>query len=200
MDGAGSCSVAHGAGLLPTELTGMWGWILLRSPHQGRGAPPAPAPTKQRPVRHRIAPSVPPRVAGAQVHCHMPPPPPHNAGAHHLRRPIPLHPVLPIAGASFGRCSRGRRRRSRRRPTRRGTCLPRTSSSTATGVVLRRPAGDRGARPNPLASGRGAPPPPLPPPVALFGMGGGLLYQRTRTKVRGLVVTWRMGLHRHSAP
>ena len=33
----------------PTELTGMWGWILLRSPHQGRGSPPAPAPTKQRP-------------------------------------------------------------------------------------------------------------------------------------------------------
>ena len=33
VDGAGSYSVAHGAGLLPTELTGMWGWILLRSPH-----------------------------------------------------------------------------------------------------------------------------------------------------------------------
>ena len=32
MDGAGSYSVAHRAGLLPTELTGMWGWILLRSP------------------------------------------------------------------------------------------------------------------------------------------------------------------------
>ena len=30
------------------------------------------------------------------------------------------------------------------------------------------------------------------------GMGGGLLYQRTRTK--GLVVTWRMGLHKHNAP
>ena len=51
MDGAGSYSVAHRAGLLPTELTGMWGWILLRSPHQGRGSPPAPAPTKQRPGR-----------------------------------------------------------------------------------------------------------------------------------------------------
>ena len=50
MDGAGSYSVAHRAGLLPTELTGMWGWILLRSPHKGRGSPPAPAPTKQRPV------------------------------------------------------------------------------------------------------------------------------------------------------
>ena len=48
-DGAGSYSVAHKAGLLPTELTGMWYWILLRSPHQGRGSPPAPAPTKQRP-------------------------------------------------------------------------------------------------------------------------------------------------------
>ena len=49
MDGAGSYSVAHRAGLLPTELTGMWGWILLRSPHQGRGSPPGPTPTKQRP-------------------------------------------------------------------------------------------------------------------------------------------------------
>ena len=44
VDGARSYSVAHRAGLLPTELTGMWGWILLRSPHQGRGSPPAPAP------------------------------------------------------------------------------------------------------------------------------------------------------------
>ena len=50
VDGAGSYSVAHRAGLLPTELTGMWGWILLRSPHQGRGSPPGHAPTKQRPV------------------------------------------------------------------------------------------------------------------------------------------------------
>ena len=49
VDGAGSYSVAHRAGLLPTELTGMWGWILLRSPHQGRGSAPAPAPIKQRP-------------------------------------------------------------------------------------------------------------------------------------------------------
>ena len=49
VDGAGSYSVAHGAGLLPTELTGMQGWILLRSPHQGRGSPPARASTKQRP-------------------------------------------------------------------------------------------------------------------------------------------------------
>ena len=49
MDGARSYSVAHRAGLLPTELTGMWGWILLRSPHQGRGSPPAPAPTELRP-------------------------------------------------------------------------------------------------------------------------------------------------------
>ena len=56
-DGAGSYSVAHKAGLLPTELTGMWGWILRRSPHRGRGSPPAPAPTKQRPARH---PPVPP--------------------------------------------------------------------------------------------------------------------------------------------
>ena len=66
MDGAGSYSVAHRAGLLPTELTGMWGWILLRSPHQGRRSPPAPAPTKQRPVRvpfpglHGPCPSLPP--------------------------------------------------------------------------------------------------------------------------------------------
>ena len=44
----GSYSVAHRAGLLPTELTGVWGWILLRSPHRGRGSAPAPAPTKQR--------------------------------------------------------------------------------------------------------------------------------------------------------
>ena len=38
MDGAGSYSVAHSAGLLPTELTGMWG--------QGRGSPPAPPPPR----------------------------------------------------------------------------------------------------------------------------------------------------------
>ena len=44
MDGAGSYSVAHRAGLLPTELTGMWGWILLRSPHRGRGVTPPPPP------------------------------------------------------------------------------------------------------------------------------------------------------------
>ena len=49
MDGAGSYSVAHRAGLLPTELTGMWGWILLRSPHPGKWPAPAPAPTKQTP-------------------------------------------------------------------------------------------------------------------------------------------------------
>ena len=48
VDGAGSYSVAHRAGLLPTQLTGMWGWILLRYPHQGRRSPPAPAPAKQR--------------------------------------------------------------------------------------------------------------------------------------------------------
>ena len=40
VDVAGSYSVARRAGLLPTELTGMWGWILLRSPHRGRGSPP----------------------------------------------------------------------------------------------------------------------------------------------------------------
>ena len=62
MDGAGPYSVAHGAGLLPTELTGTWGWILLRSPDQSRGSPPAPAPTKQRPA----------------------PPPPLPAGSHTL--------------------------------------------------------------------------------------------------------------------
>ena len=50
MDGTGSYSVSHRAGLLPTELTGMWGWILLRSPHLRKGSLPAPAPTKQRPV------------------------------------------------------------------------------------------------------------------------------------------------------
>ena len=46
MDGAGSYSVAHSAGLLPTELTGMWGWILLRSPHQGTGVTPSPRQSK----------------------------------------------------------------------------------------------------------------------------------------------------------
>ena len=50
VDGAGAYSVAHRAGLLPTELTGMWGWILLRSPHQRKGSLPAPAPTKESPV------------------------------------------------------------------------------------------------------------------------------------------------------
>ena len=44
MDGSGSYSVAHRAGLPPTELTGMWSWILLRSPHQGRGSPQPPPP------------------------------------------------------------------------------------------------------------------------------------------------------------
>ena len=44
VDGAGSHSVAHRAGLLPTELTGMWGWILLRSRHQSRGHPQPPPP------------------------------------------------------------------------------------------------------------------------------------------------------------
>ena len=44
MDDAGSYSVAHRAGLLPTELTGMWGSILQRSPHQGRGFTPSPRP------------------------------------------------------------------------------------------------------------------------------------------------------------
>ena len=44
VDGAASYSVAHGAGLLPTEPTGMWGWILLRSPHRGRGSPQSPHP------------------------------------------------------------------------------------------------------------------------------------------------------------
>ena len=52
MDGGGSYSVAHRAGPLPTELTGVWGWILLRPPDQGRGSPPAPAPTKQRLALH----------------------------------------------------------------------------------------------------------------------------------------------------
>ena len=60
MDGAGSYSVAHRAGLLPTELTDMWGWILLRSPHQGEGSPPAPAPTKQRPGLYLPPPCNPP--------------------------------------------------------------------------------------------------------------------------------------------
>ena len=49
VDSAGSYSVAHRAGLLPTQPIGMWGWILLRFPHQGRRSPLAPAPTKQRP-------------------------------------------------------------------------------------------------------------------------------------------------------
>ena len=63
MDGAGSYSVAHRAGLLPTELTGMWGWILLRSPRRGRGSAPAPAPTKQRPGG-RLGALEPPRTSG----------------------------------------------------------------------------------------------------------------------------------------
>ena len=50
--GAGSCSVAHRAGLLPTELIGMWSWILLRSPHQGRGRHQPPPPLPQRPGSH----------------------------------------------------------------------------------------------------------------------------------------------------
>ena len=45
----GPTQLPTGRGLLPTELTGMWGWILLRSPHWGRGSAPAPAPTEQRP-------------------------------------------------------------------------------------------------------------------------------------------------------
>ena len=44
MDGAGSYSVAHRAGRLPTELTGMWSWILLRSPREGRGPRQPPPP------------------------------------------------------------------------------------------------------------------------------------------------------------
>ena len=46
MHGTGSYSVAHRAGLLLTELPGMWGWILLRSPHQaqGQGVTPRPRP------------------------------------------------------------------------------------------------------------------------------------------------------------
>ena len=47
MDGAGSYSVAHRAGLLPTELSGMWGWILLRSPHRGRRSP-QPLPPRRK--------------------------------------------------------------------------------------------------------------------------------------------------------
>ena len=38
------------AGLLPTELTGMWGWILLRSPHQGRGCALPAAPRQFQPM------------------------------------------------------------------------------------------------------------------------------------------------------
>ena len=43
MDGAGSYSVAHRAGLLPTELTDMWGWILL-NPLTRAGGQPQPLP------------------------------------------------------------------------------------------------------------------------------------------------------------
>ena len=67
MDGAGSYSVAHRAGLPPTELTGMWGWILLRSPHQGRGSPPAPAPTQQRPDSGPTPAPAPPPVHGTKI-------------------------------------------------------------------------------------------------------------------------------------
>ena len=55
MDGAGSYSVAHRAGLLPTELTGVWGWILLRFPHPAAGGHPQPPPplSKGLHVTHR---------------------------------------------------------------------------------------------------------------------------------------------------
>ena len=67
-------------GLLPTELTGMCGWILLRSPYQGRGSPPAPAHTKQRPA---------------------PPPPPPQ---HHPAQTAVCPTTTP---ASNGRCATG---------------------------------------------------------------------------------------------
>ena len=55
----GPTQLPVGRGLLPTELTGMWGWILLRSPHRGRGSPPAAATTKQRPGSHASLPALP---------------------------------------------------------------------------------------------------------------------------------------------
>ena len=76
MDVAGSYSVAHRTGLLPTELAGMWGWILLRSPRQGRGSPPAPAPTKQRPALAQCNPPnllSPPLYSAIVVCPHSPP-------------------------------------------------------------------------------------------------------------------------------
>ena len=44
----GPTQLPTGRGLLPTELTGTWGWFLLSPPHQRRGSPRAPAPTEQR--------------------------------------------------------------------------------------------------------------------------------------------------------
>ena len=47
MDGAGSYSAARRAGLLPTELTGTWSWILLRSLTTAGDHPQPPPPLSE---------------------------------------------------------------------------------------------------------------------------------------------------------
>ena len=104
VDGAGSYSVAHRAGLLPTELTGMWGWILLRSPHRGSGSAPSPRP----PLGKGLTPPPPPFPDWLKPGFHankptrrpgfVPPPPPpcdalsaaSNTSASPSRPPPPL--------------------------------------------------------------------------------------------------------------
>ena len=61
VDGTGSYSVAHRPGLLPTELTGMWGWILLRSLTRARGHPQPPPPLSK-------------GLCRTLLHMHTPPP------------------------------------------------------------------------------------------------------------------------------
>ena len=54
MDGTGSYSVAHRAGLLPTEFPDWHVMDLTEIPSPGQGSAPAPAPTKQRPGFHCV--------------------------------------------------------------------------------------------------------------------------------------------------
>ena len=48
VDGAGSYSVAHRAGLLPTELTGMWGWMCTSRALRRTSMLPPPVPRTRR--------------------------------------------------------------------------------------------------------------------------------------------------------